>query len=95
MELSGVCISYATQIDAEYLSTAASNDRFYIASSDGAFKASAITDGRIDSNTQDLELQIQVIINSDILCGTTGNATFFDEVVQNYLVRVFGERVTG
>lgn len=91
--IAGVCIPYVTQIDAEYLSTVASNDRFYIASSDGAFKASAITDGRVDSNTQDLELQIQVIINSDILCGTTGNATFFDEIVQNDLVRIFGERV--
>lgn len=89
---SSACITYITQIDAEYPSTVAANDRLYIASSDGALKASTITDGRIDSNTQDLELHIQIIINSDILCGT-GNATFFDEIVQDDFVRVFSERV--
>lgn len=109
--IAGVCISYVTQIDAEYLSTAASNDRLNgllqlillsqqpvsltsisLAVMGHSKLALLLTVGsivipRIYTSSQkiyllktgkaDLELQIQVIINSNILCGTTGNATFF------------------
>lgn len=102
---------------------------FYIASSDGAFKASAITDGRVDSNTQDLYQQSEdlstenrksrpwasnsshnqqwypvrnhrkchIFLQSKITMCSASNAKRWltDEIVQNDLVRIFGERVTG